>query len=54
MKIDQFKINSDFEIRYTKENIDNKNLAQIVLVFGDRLLLETEGWYDKIRTIHKQ
>ncbi|MCX6146098.1 MAG: FIST C-terminal domain-containing protein [Candidatus Kapabacteria bacterium] len=52
MKIDQFKINSDFEIRYTKENIDNKNLAQIVLAFGDRLLLETEGWYDKIRTIY--
>jgi hypothetical protein len=52
MKIDQFNINSDFEIRYTKENIDNKNLAQIVLVFGDRLLLETEGWYDKIRTIY--
>ncbi len=52
MKIDQLKLNDGNQFDFLINNILDKSLAQIVLVFGDRLILENTNWLKKIKELY--
>lgn len=51
MKIDQIVLHSDNN-NYQQNNIEDKSLAQIVLVFGDRFEFDKYDWYKEVRAIY--